>query len=251
MDYNDRNLDIIKDIPLGTHIAVLYPDNNKFIGILSEFIKAGLKNNEMCLWVYAQEKNSNTVRDKISKTIPDIDFYIEKGQFRVISCKEWYISDNRFDGMKVRNKWSGLTRQSIEKGFSAFRVVGDTSWVDKSLSKSFHKYEESLNDIFTEFPITVLCAYDVTKLDVYELANVLKNHSYIVAENNGKPELIKNIELIFKEKLIAEKKKLLEEARESERIKTEFMTNISHELKTPLSVILSAIQLLLKTKKKI
>lgn len=40
------------------------------------------------------------------------------------------------------------------------------------------------------------------------------------------------------------KEDLLEESKESEKLKTEFLSNISHELKTPLNMIFSSVQLL-------
>jgi signal transduction histidine kinase len=44
--------------------------------------------------------------------------------------------------------------------------------------------------------------------------------------------------------LIKENKRLLEEAREYDKLKTEFFSNLSHELKTPLNIIFSSTQLM-------
>jgi signal transduction histidine kinase len=53
----------------------------------------------------------------------------------------------------------------------------------------------------------------------------------------------KNIAEIQK-KMIDENKKLLQQTIEYDRLRTEFFSNISHEFKTPLNIILSTIQLL-------
>jgi PAS domain S-box-containing protein len=59
----------------------------------------------------------------------------------------------------------------------------------------------------------------------------------------------KEIEKAMK-KIIAENENLLEKTLEAERLKTEFFSNISHEFRTPLNVILSSIQLLIMYKNK-
>lgn len=51
-------------------------------------------------------------------------------------------------------------------------------------------------------------------------------------------------EILLKEEILNEKKKLLEDAIKYDKVKTEFFTNISHELRTPLNIIFSTIQLL-------
>lgn len=71
-------------------------------------------------------------------------------------------------------------------------------------------------------------------------------------EYNGRPSILSVSRDITERKkaeadmetMMNENKQLLKKAVESEKTKTEFFTNISHEFKTPLNVVLSIIQLL-------
>ena len=44
-------IEIIGNIPWGTHICQFYHTKEDLIDILVPFFKAGLENNEFCLWV--------------------------------------------------------------------------------------------------------------------------------------------------------------------------------------------------------
>ena len=47
-------IDIIEDVPWGTHICQFYDKKDDLTDILVPYFKAGLENNEFCLWVTSQ-----------------------------------------------------------------------------------------------------------------------------------------------------------------------------------------------------
>lgn len=69
-------------------------------------------------------------------------------------------------------------------------------------------------------------------------------------EENGKIKILTIANDISERRQNEKLTKTIEEAREQDRIKTEFFANLSHELRTPLNVILGSIQLIEQDNKK-
>ena len=47
-------IDIIGDVPWGTHFCQFYQTKEDLMDILVPFFKAGLENNEFCIWVMSE-----------------------------------------------------------------------------------------------------------------------------------------------------------------------------------------------------
>jgi len=44
-------IDVIDHVPWGTHLCLLYQTKKDLIDVLVPYFKAGLENNEFCMWV--------------------------------------------------------------------------------------------------------------------------------------------------------------------------------------------------------
>jgi len=250
---NLRNsgIDIIGRIPWGTHIGQLYSSKADFYDVGVPYIRSGLMNNELCIWIYSQNTSYEEIKGIISESVEDVDAYLKSGQLKIIPHTEWYIEDNSFNEVRINRQWSDLVRYALDNGFDGLRAVADTFWLEKSYYRTFAHYERNVNKTISELPFIVICLYDANKVDIFEAASIIKNHSYVIVRHENNLELIKNIELLIKDKQLEESEKkynknkeLLDNTLEYDRMKTEFFSNISHELRTPLNVILATIQLL-------
>ncbi len=84
-------IDIIGDVPWGAHFCQFYQTKEDLTDILVPFFKAGLENNEFCIWVTSQPLEVEEAKEALEKAIPDIDVYLEKGQIEIIPCTYLYL----------------------------------------------------------------------------------------------------------------------------------------------------------------
>ncbi len=244
-DLRDSGIDIIGHIPWGTHISHLYSSKADFAKVLAPYIRTGLENNEMCIWIHS----NNIDRQEAISILEPADEYIRRNQLRILPYTQWYILDDSFNDLRLNKQWLDLINYAKQNGFAGLRAAGDTAWLEKSYKKDFSVYEQKINTSFSDLPFIALCLFDVNKVSISEVADILNDHSYSLISEDDHLKLIRSVELLVKERQLAENKKIVNEMKRYDKLKTEFFSNISHELRTPLNVILSTVQLMKQLKK--
>jgi hypothetical protein len=90
MSQNLRNsgIDIIGDVSWGTHFCQFYQTKEDLIEVLVPYFKAGLENNEFCMWVTSQPLGIEEAIEALRRDIPDLDDYLAKRQIEIIPFTE-------------------------------------------------------------------------------------------------------------------------------------------------------------------
>lgn len=206
----DSGIETVGKIRWGTHICFLYSSKEEYFQIVAPYIKSGLTNNELCIWVYFQNISCDEIKGILGNYIENIDVYIKNGQLLIIPYMEWYLENNTFKEIRVNALWNKYIKMSLAKGYDGLRAVADTSGMVKNYSRSFSDYEYNVNDLIYEKPFLAMCLYDTNILDAFEMADAIKNHSYAIVKHNNNYELIKNIELLIKDKQLEESERKYE-----------------------------------------
>src|SRR5664280_1185836 len=115
-------IDIIGDIPWGTHFCQFYQTKEDLIDILVIYFKAGLENNELCIWVTSQALEVEEAKEALGKAVPDIDVYLERGQIEIIPYTQSYLKDNPFDSEKILDGWIEKLNQALTAGYDGMRL---------------------------------------------------------------------------------------------------------------------------------
>ena len=184
-DLRKTGVNGISNVPWGTHFCMFYESKEDLINILVPYFKAGLENNEFCMWVTSEPLNTEEAEKALRLTLPNIDVYLEKGQLEIIPYNEWYIIEGEFDSDIVLNGWVNKLNKALDNGFDGLRLTGNTSWLEKDNWNNFVDYEEEVDSILINYPMIAMCTYSIDKCNASEIIEVVNNHEFALVKRQG------------------------------------------------------------------
>jgi hypothetical protein len=137
----------IGDVPWGTHFCQFYQDKQDLIDILVPYFKAGLENNEFCMWVTSEPLLSSEAKAALAASVENFETYIASGQLEILD-NEWYTSGGKFESDRVLRSWVDRLEAATRRGFAGLRLTGNTSWLEKPEWHGFMEYEATVDAIF-------------------------------------------------------------------------------------------------------
>jgi hypothetical protein len=184
-------LALIGDLPWGSHFCQFYKTKKDLLDVLVPYFKAGLENNELCIWVTSDFLTREEAIDALSKSVSGFTRYLAKGQMEIFPCRDWYLIGGKFDLQRTLNMWMEKHIGALENGFAGTRVSGNPYWIDNKKDwDDFTAYEAAINDVIGGTKLLVLCTYSLEKCGVVEILDVVKNHEFALARNQGMWQMV-------------------------------------------------------------
>jgi PAS domain S-box-containing protein len=199
-------IDILGAVPWGTHFCQFYKTKEDLIDILVSYFKAGLENNEFCMWVTSEPLSEKEAKKAMREAVPNFDRYQKKGQIEIMPYEQWYLKEGAFNIQRVLNGWIEKLNQALAQGYDGLRLTGNTFWLEKKDWKNFTEYEEMVNNVIGKYNMMAICSYYLDKCGASEVIDVVSNHQFALIRKEGKWELIES----------SQRKKAEEALRESE-----------------------------------
>ncbi|NQU82800.1 MAG: MEDS domain-containing protein, partial [Parcubacteria group bacterium] len=187
-------IDIINDVPWGAHFCLFYKTKEDLIDSLVPYFKAGLEDNEFCMWVTSETVSEEEATDAMRKAVPDFDRYLKKGQMEIIAHTEWYLKEGILNLQRVLDGWADKLNQALSKGFDGMRITGGTAWLEKKDWKNFANYEKKVNETISKCRMLAICTYSLDKCGASEIVDVVSNHQFVLIRREGRWELIESYE---------------------------------------------------------
>ena len=141
----------------GTHFYQFYETGDDLIDVLIPYFKAGLENNEFCMWVTSPPLTAEEATEVFGGASPELDDYLAKRQMEILDHSEWYLRSGRFDPGAVLNGWVDRMETAIQNGFDGLRLTGNTYWLEDADWKDFSHYERTVDDVIGQHRMLALC----------------------------------------------------------------------------------------------
>jgi PAS domain S-box-containing protein len=185
-------IDVIGDISWGTRLCLFYQTTEELVDILVPYFKAGLKDNEFCLWIISDELDRDSALNVLNKAVYNLDTYITQGQLEIIPYTTWFLHNGVLDLPRVINIWNMKLSQATARGFDGVRGSFDMKWLEKKDWRCFMEFERGDTDIISN-KIT-LCTYSLEECGAPEIIDAVGSHQYALINRDGKWDAIERLE---------------------------------------------------------
>ena len=188
--YRKSGVDFLGDIPWGAHICQFYQTRQDLIDIAVPYMKAGLENNEFCLWVACDPLDPQGALEAMISAWPGCEEYVERGQIKFLSHKGWYYREGPFDPKKMVESTIDIVNRALKNEYDGMRISSNMSWIEKSEWRKLSEFEKNLNGLDGAHPLVTMCSYPLAKCGPAEVAEVTKNHGTAIMKQGDNWEIM-------------------------------------------------------------
>ncbi|MDY9926722.1 MEDS domain-containing protein [Methanosarcina sp.] len=185
-------VEIIGDICWGTHFCQFYQTKEDLLYILVPYFKAGLEDNELCIWITSEPLNIEEAKKALKRSVPDFDVYLEKGQIELISYADWYLKEGIFNSGKATDSWVEKLNNALAIGYEGLRTAENFCKLERENWSDFVNYEKRVGYITGRYPMITLCTYFLDKYNATDIIDIIANHQFALIKREGKWEQIES-----------------------------------------------------------
>jgi len=191
-ELRNSGIDVIGSVPWGTHFCQFYQTKQDLIDILVPYFKAGLENNEFCMWITSEPLMTAEAQEAMREAVKDFNEYLRRGQIEIIPYDEWYLLGGAFNVDRILAGWISKLERALAGGYSGLRLTGNTLWLERNHWRAFTEYEARVNDVIGQYRMVAICTYCLDKCDGADVIDVVRNHQFALVKREGSWDIIES-----------------------------------------------------------
>src|ERR1700738_4423571 len=119
----DSGIPFVGELSWGMHICLFYETKDDLVDAAVAYFKAGLENNEFCLWATSQPILTAEAIESLRRGVANFDQHFAAGRIEFLPGTEWYLQGTEFDPKRVIDRWHEKRSAALTKGYEGMRVI--------------------------------------------------------------------------------------------------------------------------------
>ena len=174
--WSPSGLQIVPHLRWGSHVAHFYGSGDDLRDVLVPYFKAGLENNERCLWVTGDAFNAEQARAALRAALPDLDKRERIKQIEIANGDEWYAAGEKLRPRELLNGLLEREQDAVGLGYAGLRTNGNCSWVSRDQWADFLEYETLVQQTVRGRRMICMCSYCMDELLDGANVEVMERH---------------------------------------------------------------------------
>lgn len=171
--------DTVPSLPWGSHITHFFKTGEDLRDMLVPYFKAGLDNNERCLWVTGSEFDAQQARAAMQDALPDFDARETAGQIDIQDAHRFYAPGQKLQPHTLIEGLIKAEQNALSAGYTGLRTSGNCAWVDRAQWKDFEVYESLVQQTVRSRRMICMCNYSTNQ--GCDLIAVMDKHDFAVS----------------------------------------------------------------------
>jgi PAS domain S-box-containing protein len=184
--WSPSGLQTVPHLQWGSHLAHFFGSGDELRDVLVPYFKAGLENNERCLWVTGQAFTAEEARSALRAAVSHLDKRERDKQIEIANGDEWYAAGEK---LRPHDLVSGLMQReqdALGLGYVGLRTNGNCAWVSPDQWADFQEYEGLVQKAVRGRRMICMCSYCTDQLDGLHL-EVMERHDLTVPSARQSP----------------------------------------------------------------
>jgi len=112
IDLRKTGISVVGDVPWSSHFCSFYETKEDLLDILVPYFKAGLENNEFCMWVVSDLITVEEAEGALAQAVSDFDRHLADNNIEIINGLDWYLEENVFNLKRVTRAWDAKLKRA-------------------------------------------------------------------------------------------------------------------------------------------
>jgi PAS domain S-box-containing protein len=185
MNIRSSGINTIGGINWGAHLCQFYQTREDLMDMLVPYFKAGLEDNEFCLWITPPPSYVGEAKEALRNSFSGIDVYLENGQIEIIPYTHWLLGEGIFDYEILLNGLVEKLNKALASGYDGLRLTLNIPWLENENLNDFVSLDEKMGGVMENFQMIALCTYFLDSCSPIEVIDIIVNHRFSLIKREG------------------------------------------------------------------